>query len=103
MKNLKSFDAEAYAQYFVNEKYKPLTSKSGFSIYYVRIGEDKNNEPNSIYADTLPTSELLLENDLKALNVFVENCDAKNEFLIKVLVDWRKNKLDSKILMTPRN
>lgn len=103
MTKIKSFDAEAYAQYYVNENYKPLESKSGFSFYYIRIGEDKNHKPDSIYADTLPISELLLRNDSTAVNVFVENCNTKIEFLIKVMVDWKNKKLDSKILMSPTN
>lgn len=101
MTKLKSFNAEAYAKYFVNEKYKPLESVSGFSSYYVRIGEDEKHQPDSVFADTLPVSDVLLANDTIAVDTFIEKCDTKSEYLIKVAIDWKNKKLDSKILMSP--
>ena len=102
MTKLKSFDAEIFAIHYVNEYFKPFEATGGFSTYYVRVCEDENHQP-SIYADTLPTSEIHLVNDTAVGNVFLESCDTKNEYLIKVLVDWKNKKLDTKILIKPTN
>jgi hypothetical protein len=98
---LKSFNAEAYAKYYINEKHKPLESVSGFSSYYVRIGEDEKHQPDSVYADTLPINDVLLANDTIAVDAFLEKCDTDSEYLIKVTIDWNNKKLDSKILISP--
>lgn len=103
MTRIKSLNAEIQALSYVNEQFKPFESINGFSSYYIRIGEDVNPQPNSLYADTLPVSEMLLANDAMAINVFMDKCDTKNEYLIKVIVNQKSKNLDTKILMSPAN
>lgn len=100
MSKLKSFDAEIFAMLFVDHK-NPF--ESGLFSYFVKVGSDESQKPDSIYADDLPISELLLIKNSDAVNVFCEKCDTENEYLIKVLVDKKEKKLETKILMRPTN
>jgi hypothetical protein len=103
MNNIKPQEARQYAEFFVNERYKPLEAANFFNFYFVIVGEDVNRAPNSIYADNLPINELSLVNSSKAARVFVEKCDYQNEYLVQVKIDRKNKKVDSKILMSPSN
>ena len=91
--------AKNAAYLYIHNKWNPLESKSYFNFFYVRVGEDLNHKPETVYADTLP-NELSITNDKTAKEVFYKECP-NNEYLLKVIVDKKEQKMEVKLISAP--
>lgn len=101
MKSINVEMAQICASKYVENTYNPLNSSGYFNSYYIRVGEDKTHQPKSVYADILPENMLLLNSDSIASKTFMEKCDYRNEYLIKIMVDKNNNKLIPSVLRSP--
>jgi len=101
MKELTDEIAKLCAEKYVKEHFKVFESSSQFSHFFVRVGQDLENMPNDIYADSIPVNEMLLTSRKSAITAFYDTCPYQKEFLIQVKVSLQKKKLVSEILRKP--
>lgn len=88
-----------YSIEYIRKKYNPENSNGYFNFYIVRVGIDEMHQPDTIYVAELPLSTLLITNIQTAKDLFMEKCNFKKEYLVKVLFDNSKKKLYSEILI----
>ena len=90
--------AKKAAILYVDKRYETLKTKSGFTLYYIRVGLDQSRVETPIFADELPVHPLTLMIDKDAITAFSEHCNYNEEYLVKVWVDFKANKYETKIL-----
>ena len=91
--------AKVVAKLYIERKWNPLDSKGQFDFYYVRVGEDLNHKPETIYAESLP-NEFAINNDKVAKEIFYSQIP-NDDYLLKVIVNKEENILDVKIISKP--
>ena len=101
MSKLDSNIAKIAAEKYIERLYNPLESNGFMNYYFVKVGEDMKHQPNSIYTELLPENQLIINDSKAALRIFMEKCDYKSEFLLKVIIDKKNKQIFSEILSTP--
>lgn len=84
---------------FISKKYNPINSDGYFNFYIVRVGIDETHQPNPIYVDELPIHPLLITTQKKAIDIFMEKCPFREEYLVKVSFDMVNKKLSAEIVL----
>ncbi|MBK9962460.1 MAG: hypothetical protein IPP06_14350 [Saprospiraceae bacterium] len=84
---------------FISKKYNPINSDGYFNFYIVRVGIDETHQPNPIYVEELPVHPLLLTSKKKAIEIFLEKCPFKEEYLVKVSFDIENQKLLADVIL----
>ncbi len=90
---------ESCAIEFISKKYSPILSDGYFNFYIVRVGIDQTHQPNPIYVEELPIHPLFLTSKKKAIEIFLEKCPFKEEYLVKVSVDIKNQKLLAEVIL----
>lgn len=101
MKNLNDIVAQNCAVEYIKRTRKIETSSGGFNSYFVRVGEDLNHTPDTIFVEDLPALDLEIMTNTNAKKIFYDNCDANSEYLVRVAFNVITKELKPEIMIKP--
>lgn len=103
MKDLNDKMAKNCAVEYVKRTKMIFNTNGCFNTYFVRVGEDLTHQPDTIYIENLRKSDLEIMTSSEAKKIFYEECDANNEYLVRVSYNIVSRELNPDILVRSIN